>query len=108
MPGSGWGIANCRLIRHQEGAPRFDEPLPVTRDDIEGTTALRQKISAYGKRHGLTDGQINAGYKTLTEAGYYVKGPRSPLSSVAWNLNRAGVPKERQRELMEQLRAQKK
>jgi hypothetical protein len=108
MPSSGWVIASGRLIRHQDGAPRFDEPLPAAKDDIEETTALRDKIKAYGKRHGLSEGRISAGFKTLTEAGYYVRGPQPPLSQLVWKLDRAGLPKEQQRELIELLKTQKK
>jgi hypothetical protein len=100
---SGWNIANGRLIRQVGSGPRFDEPLPPDKKDIVGTTALRGKIKAFGQRHGLREGEINAGYKTLTENGDYVSGPRDLARRLKWNFGLIPGVTEKQKGDLRQL-----
>jgi hypothetical protein len=62
-----------------EGASSRRWPLPPIHDGRQ-VRALSEQAQAWAETYGATYGQLKAIHKALTEAGYYITGPRRPTS----------------------------
>lgn len=75
-------VRDERFVVELEGSLTKEWRLPA-KTDTPAIKRLRDAASVYAREHGATQGQINAIGKALQQAGYYVRGPRTPRVTAA-------------------------
>ncbi len=70
-------VRNGHFHIELEDTPIWFSELPTDKSNKRAIRRVRDEAYDYARKHGATDGQINAIGKALQQAGYYLLGRRS-------------------------------